>query len=330
MKEVVQEKKNKWSSSLEMKSLDAPLLLQTWFADEEVNANANGNGDEKDGVTSPKVTIPRISRTASTGFLPSSLPKSMSQRRSKTPDCIRPVNSLLRSLSTKSMDSNYFNGAPSLSRRNSSTIVYSNANGLQKPPDMVKRLDCTLEELFFGCIKKVNINMMYLRLELALARLGTEWSQSRCVLPLITSSDPCFNVKQHLSVESSVVSLLLFFGRLVGGLLLFLFFKRKSRSHPKDTEAISGVDKKCEVSHSIPTSRLKGQKPWLPGWKKGTKRNAIFKRNGDDLEVSVEFPLVDALTGCALAIPSLGGLELCLMIDERITPGYKKTLKDRA
>ncbi|GJQ90138.1 hypothetical protein Tco_0001277 [Tanacetum coccineum] len=35
MKEVLQEKKNKWSSSLQMKSLDAPLLLQTWFADEE-------------------------------------------------------------------------------------------------------------------------------------------------------------------------------------------------------------------------------------------------------------------------------------------------------
>ncbi|GKD73116.1 hypothetical protein Tco_1331398 [Tanacetum coccineum] len=36
MKEVIQEKKNKWSFSLQMKSLDAPLLLQIWFADEEV------------------------------------------------------------------------------------------------------------------------------------------------------------------------------------------------------------------------------------------------------------------------------------------------------
>ncbi|GJX49224.1 ty3-gypsy retrotransposon protein [Tanacetum coccineum] len=36
MKEVLQEKKNKWSSSLQMKSLDALLLLQRWFADEEV------------------------------------------------------------------------------------------------------------------------------------------------------------------------------------------------------------------------------------------------------------------------------------------------------
>ncbi|GKG58714.1 hypothetical protein Tco_0594484, partial [Tanacetum coccineum] len=35
MKEVLQEKKNKWPSSLQMKSLDAPLLLQTLFADEE-------------------------------------------------------------------------------------------------------------------------------------------------------------------------------------------------------------------------------------------------------------------------------------------------------
>ncbi|GJU77310.1 DnaJ protein [Tanacetum coccineum] len=258
----------------------------------------NGNGDEKDGVTSPKVTIPRISRTASTGFLPSSLPKSMSQRRSKTPDCIRPVNSLLRSLSTKNMDSNYFNGAPSLSRRNSSTIVYSNANGLQKPPDM-----------------------------------ALNGANQRCVLHLITNSDPCFNVKQHLSVESSVVPLL-FFGRLVGG-LLFLFFKRSqftSKGHGERFQEWVHIRQKCCESHikfavlGANNLRSSSQPPEIGR----AVANAIFKRYGDDLEVSVEFPLVDALTGCALAIPSLGGLELCLMIDERITPGYKKTLKDRA
>uniref|UniRef100_A0A251UR76 Uncharacterized protein n=1 Tax=Helianthus annuus TaxID=4232 RepID=A0A251UR76_HELAN len=123
----------------------------------QVDANDNGDGDrDRDGdetrdVTSPKVTI---SRTASTGFLPRCLSKSTSERRSKTPGRIRPGNSLLRSFSRKN---NSFHNAPSFSKRTNSTIIYSNANGLQKPPDMVKRLECTLEELCFGCIKRVNI-----------------------------------------------------------------------------------------------------------------------------------------------------------------------------
>lgn len=88
-----------------------------------------------------------------------------------------------------------------------------------------------------------------------------------------------------------------------------------------------------------------------PGWKKGTKvtfegmgnetpgncaaditfvvdekKHPVFKRNGDDLEVGVELPLVDALTGCTLTIPLLGGEESCLTIDDIITPGYRKTI----
>ncbi|GJU52605.1 hypothetical protein Tco_1226319 [Tanacetum coccineum] len=43
MKEILQEKKNKWFSSLQMKSLDAHLFLQTWFADEELAKAAKSN-----------------------------------------------------------------------------------------------------------------------------------------------------------------------------------------------------------------------------------------------------------------------------------------------
>ncbi|GJV87447.1 hypothetical protein Tco_1531385 [Tanacetum coccineum] len=52
--------KNKWSSSLQMKSLDAPLLLQTWFADEEETVDKEntiwGGGGEgtKESITATR------------------------------------------------------------------------------------------------------------------------------------------------------------------------------------------------------------------------------------------------------------------------------------
>lgn len=88
-----------------------------------------------------------------------------------------------------------------------------------------------------------------------------------------------------------------------------------------------------------------------PGWKKGTKitfegkgdekpgylpadiiflieekRHPLFKRKGDDLEIGVEIPLVQALTGCTLSVPLLGGEKLSLYIDEVIYPGYEKAI----
>lgn len=88
-----------------------------------------------------------------------------------------------------------------------------------------------------------------------------------------------------------------------------------------------------------------------PGWKKGTKvtfegmgnetpgtcaaditfvidekQHPLYRRNGDDLEVTMELPLVDALTGCTLTLPFLDGEESYLTINEIITPGYRKTI----
>ncbi|XP_074369498.1 uncharacterized protein LOC141710907 [Apium graveolens] len=45
----------------------------------------------------------------------------------------------------------------SLSRNISTNIMYSNSTGVIKPPVVEKKLVCTLEELCFGCIKKVKI-----------------------------------------------------------------------------------------------------------------------------------------------------------------------------
>lgn len=45
----------------------------------------------------------------------------------------------------------------SLSGSLSTKIMYSNSTGVIKPPVVEQRIVCTLEELCFGCIKKVKI-----------------------------------------------------------------------------------------------------------------------------------------------------------------------------
>ncbi|XP_019169358.1 PREDICTED: uncharacterized protein LOC109165162 [Ipomoea nil] len=88
-----------------------------------------------------------------------------------------------------------------------------------------------------------------------------------------------------------------------------------------------------------------------PGWKKGTKitfegkgderpgmlpadvifsieekTHPVFKREGDDLELGVEIPLVQALTGCTITVPLLGGESMTLELDDIIYPGYEMTV----
>ncbi|KAJ8563622.1 hypothetical protein K7X08_032074 [Anisodus acutangulus] len=88
-----------------------------------------------------------------------------------------------------------------------------------------------------------------------------------------------------------------------------------------------------------------------PGWTKGTKitfegkgnerlatspadvtfvirekRHPLFKREGDDLELAVEIPLVKALTGCTISIPLLGAEKMSLTVDDIICPGYEKII----
>ncbi|KAK9214356.1 hypothetical protein WN944_006345 [Citrus x changshan-huyou] len=89
-----------------------------------------------------------------------------------------------------------------------------------------------------------------------------------------------------------------------------------------------------------------------PGWKKGTKitfegkgdrkpgylpadivfsidekRHPLFRRTGDDLEIGVEIPLVQALTGCSLAVPLLGKEKMNLSFDEIIYPDFEKVIQ---
>ncbi|XP_043705085.1 dnaJ homolog subfamily B member 13-like [Telopea speciosissima] len=56
------------------------------------------------------------------------------------------------------------------------------------------------------------------------------------------------------------------------------------------------------------------------------KRHPIFKREDNDLVLSIELPLVKALTGCTLSIPLLDGEKMGSTLDEIVHPGYQKIL----
>lgn len=87
-----------------------------------------------------------------------------------------------------------------------------------------------------------------------------------------------------------------------------------------------------------------------PGWRKGTKikfegkaidalgayeedviycisekKHELFSREGDDLVLSLEIPLVKALTGSPISVPLLGGQHMDLTMDDQIVyPGFQK------
>ncbi|CAN4099666.1 unnamed protein product [Withania somnifera] len=44
-----------------------------------------------------------------------------------------------------------------MSRRSSTRIMFSNSTGLVKPPPTEETLECTLDELCFGCVKKIKV-----------------------------------------------------------------------------------------------------------------------------------------------------------------------------
>lgn len=89
-----------------------------------------------------------------------------------------------------------------------------------------------------------------------------------------------------------------------------------------------------------------------PGWRRGTKirfegkgnqmpgtqpadlvfiiaekEHSLFKREEDDLQLEVEIRLVDALTGCTLLLPLLGGQTSSLKIEDIVYPGYEQAIE---
>ncbi|OWM84900.1 hypothetical protein CDL15_Pgr027687 [Punica granatum] len=155
-----------------------------------------------------------------------------------------------------------------MSRTTSSIkIVYSQTSARKKPQPIEMKLECTLEELLTGCIKKVTITRD------VLSEAG------------VIQEDETLKI----SVEP---------GWRKGTKIMF---EGKGDEKPGYLPA--------DIVFVIEE-----------------KRHPLFKRRGDDLETTVDIPLVQALTGCTLSVPLLGGDKMALSFEEIIYPGYKKAI----
>ncbi|GAV71950.1 DnaJ_C domain-containing protein [Cephalotus follicularis] len=197
--------------------------------------------------------------------IPSCLSRSGS-RRSSTPT----RSDLCRDKSHKSSDANGFHESLSrnASRRSTTPIFFSNSTGMVKPPPIEKKLECTLEELRYGCLKKINFTR-----------------------DVITNTGELIQKEELLTINVKT-------GWKNGTKITFEGMGDE-RPGTEPADVIFVIDE---------------------------KRHPLFRREGDDLELAVEIPLVKALTGCTIAVPLLGGDNMTLTIDEVINPGHEKII----
>ncbi|KAL1533607.1 protein psi1-like [Salvia divinorum] len=148
-------------------------------------------------------------------------------------------------------------------------IIFSNSSGLLKPAAMEKQLECTLEELCFGCIKKVAITR------------------------------DAYKGNGQIVEEDEMVIIKVEPGWRRGTKITF---EGKGNQMP-GAGAADVVFMVAEKEHSL------------------------FKRRDDDLLMGIEIMLVDALSGCTLLLPLLGGETTSFVIEDIVHPGYVKTIE---
>ncbi|XP_016453111.1 uncharacterized protein LOC107777571 [Nicotiana tabacum] len=236
-------------------------------------------------------TISRIFRTTSGkhhNFVPSSnvgggsgpaLASTLSRNASRTHDRVDSTHAVPKSFSRSASLRNRSEAPPAAStalpasfsrnasRRSSTPIMFSSSTGLVKPPPMEETLECTLEELCFGCVKKMKVTRD------AVTDIG-------------------------LTEEEEVLTIKVKPGWTKGTKITF---EGKGDERPGTSPA--------DVIFVI-----------------AEKRHLLFRREGDNLELAVEIPLVKALTGCTISIPLLCGEKMSLTIDDIIYPGYERII----
>ncbi|KAL5704420.1 hypothetical protein ACHQM5_022854 [Ranunculus cassubicifolius] len=200
-----------------------------------------------DEPTTPKASFGRSDSQYSS--MPSNLPKSAS-RRGYVPSGPSPTL------------------PKSLSRRSTNPIMFSYSTVRRKPPPIEKNLECSLEELSNGCVKKIKITRD------VVTQLGS-----------IVQEEELLRIKIK-----------------------------------------PGWKKGTKITFEGIGDEKPGYLPADITFLIDEKRHNLFKRDGDDLVLAVEIPLVKALTGCSLTIPLLGGEKMSLTLDDIIYPGYEKII----
>ncbi|KAK4375101.1 hypothetical protein RND71_005778 [Anisodus tanguticus] len=146
------------------------------------------------------------------------------------------------------------------SRIASKPIIFSQSTSRRKPQPIEKKMECTLEELCSGCVKKVMITRD------VVATTG-----------LIVKEEEVVTIKVKPGWKR--------------GTKITFEGKGEERAGTIGADIIFSIDEKT---------------------------HPLFKREGDDLVLGVEVPLVQALTGCKITVPLLGGEEITMSFDDEM------------
>lgn len=220
----------------------------------------NSRRSENWGKAPNNSRVPSINRTTSTGSRTNSfngrningsfVKRSTSIGRSTSDD----VTSSLRKINVC---------------RSGPIIMFSNSSGVLKPPAIEQHLECSLEELCYGCVKNIKV------------------------------SRDVYSFTGQIIQQEEVLTVNVKPGWKTGTKITF-------QGSPKD-------EKPGEYPADVVFIITEKHHPW-------------FRRNEDELELEIEIPLADALTGCTLTIPLLGREKMSLSIDDIVYPGFEKTL----
>nr|GMC81352.1 DnaJ protein homolog 1-like [Ipomoea batatas] len=223
---------------------------------------------EQDDEEELVISGPRLlSRTTSRLTTSPKLSKSFSRKGNKTPKASDFYAHLERSTSFSSSQTNDLLGTSS--KRIATPIIFSESISRRKPPPVEKRLECTLEELCYGCTKEVKITR-----------------------EILSNTGLIIQEEEYVTIK----------------------VKPEWRRGTK----ITFEGKGDERPGSLPADVI---------FVIEEKKHPMFKREGDDLELGVQIPLVQALTGCTITVPTLGGGEMFLNLDDEIIyPGLEKTI----
>ncbi|XVF64538.1 hypothetical protein PTKIN_Ptkin09bG0176700 [Pterospermum kingtungense] len=207
-------------------------------------------------------------RTMDTFF--SSIPHISRTPSKKSPGPSPRPSFVYRNGSLRNRDGNGFPETLSRSSscRNGNPIMFSHSTRMMKPPPIERQLECTLEELCYGCMKKIKITR-----------------------DVLTESGQIVQEEEILSIQVKP-------GWKKGTKITF-----------------EGMGNERSGSYAADVTFVITE-----------KRHKFFRREGDDLELTIEISLVKALTGCTLPIPLLDGENMELKIDEIIHPGYQSKI----